>query len=275
MSSIEPMDLHLQMPRILREIRSASRVEVCEPLMFAHQSAVLSACGQWLEIDLCVPHQTVGWTLIGGGRGHAQRVFWHHVSGADLAPEVDAKQLFEDRLRTRAGDTQGVGFLTGCSLAEFVETRRDRGELWTRCLATVGLRNALRIGDPPDPDASAPATINILLQTSCALSECASLEALSLVTEARTLAMLEGRIPSGVGSSFATGTGTDCIVVASPLPSSSDPVHTFAGKHTEIGHLIGSCVYEAVTQGIRQPSAWGGARPPTPPPTTQGYRRAQ
>lgn len=222
---------------------------------------MISACGQWLEVDLGAPHQTVGWTLIGGGRRHAQRVFWHHVSGADLPPEVNAQQLFEDRLRRHAGDTQGVGFLTGCTLAEFVETRRDRGQLWTRCVATVGLRNALRVGDPPGPDASAPATINILLQTSCALTECASLEALSLVAEARTLAMLEGQIASGAGSSFATGTGTDCIVVACPLPSSSNSAHTFAGKHTAIGHLIGSCVYDAITRGIRQPSAWGAPRP--------------
>jgi adenosylcobinamide amidohydrolase len=229
--------------------------------MFTYESPGLSACGRWLEVDLCIPHRTVGWTLIGGGRRQAERVFWHSVSGADLSLEVDAKQFFEDRRRQRAGNTEGVGFLTGCSLAEFVERQCKRGQLWARCIATVGLRNALRIGDPPGPDTVSPSTINILLQTSCPLSECASLEALSLVAEARTLAVVEGQVPSGVGSSFATGTGTDCIVVASPLPSSSEPGDSFAGKHTAIGHLIGSCVYEAVTQGIRQPSAWGGARP--------------
>jgi adenosylcobinamide amidohydrolase len=222
--------------------------------MLAHREAELSACGRWLEVDLCGPHATLGWTLIGGGRGHAQCAFWHSVSGADLAPEVDAKRFFEERRKEHAGDIHGVGFLTGCSLAEFVEKRRDRGTLSARCIATVGLRNALRIGDPPCTTAISPGTINILLQTSCPLSECASIEALSLATEARTLAVLEARVASSVGHAIATGTGTDCIVVASPLTSSGDCEAVYAGKHTVLGHLIGSCVYDAVSHGIRQSS---------------------
>jgi adenosylcobinamide amidohydrolase len=210
----------------------------------------LSACGLWLEVDLGVPHSTLGWTLIGGGRRQAQCVFWHNVSDADLRPEVDAKLFFEERRKQRTGDTQGVGFLTGCSLAEFVEERRDRGELSARCVATIGLRNAVRIGDLPRSTAVTPGTINILLQISCPLSECASLGALSIVAEARTSAIVDGHVPSSVGNTIATGTGTDCIVVASPLPSDSESELVYAGKHTDLGHLIGSCVYDAVSHGI-------------------------
>jgi len=221
---------------------------------FYQKAPALSACGRWLEVDLCIPHSSVGWTLIGGGRRRVQRVFWHRVSGADLPPEVDARLLFEGRRKELTGDTDGVGFLTGCSLAEFVENRRNLGLLSARCIATVGLGNALRIGDVPGSNMISPGTINILLQTSAPLSECASLEALSLVAEARTLAVLEGHVPSGVGEAIATGTGTDCIVVASALPSSDEPEVAFAGKHTEIGHLIGLCVYDAVSRGIQQSS---------------------
>jgi adenosylcobinamide amidohydrolase len=225
--------------------------------MLEYKAVELSVCGRWLEVDLCIPHSILGWALIGGGRREAQRVFWHNVSDADLPPEVDAQRLFEERRKQRAGDAQGVGFLTGCSLAEFVEKRRDRGRLSARCIATVGLGNALRVGDLPSPGVISPGTINILLQTSFPLSECASLEALSLVVEARTLAVLEARVPSGVGNAIATGTGTDCVVVASPLPSSMDSEVCFSGKHTEFGHLIGACVYDAVSDGIRRPSARG------------------
>lgn len=212
----------------------------------------LSACHRWLEVDLCVPHSTIGWTLIGGGRRQTRRVFWHQVSDADLLPDVDARLFFEERRKRWTADTQGVGFLTGCSLAEFIERRRERGGLSTRCIATVGLRNALRIGDPPRSNATYPGTINILLQISCPLSECASLEALSLVAEARTSAVLDGNVPSSMGNTIATGTGTDCIVVASPLPLVDDSELDYAGKHTELGHLIGSCVYDAVRHGVRQ-----------------------
>ena len=221
--------------------------------MLQYKPPELSTCCRWLEVDLVVPHATFGWTLIGGGLGHAQRVFWHHVSDEDLPHDVDPKRLFEDRRTQRTGDIQGVGFLTGCRLAQFVEKRRDRRQLSARCIATVGLRNALRIGDLPCPTAGSPGTINLLLQTSFPLSDCAALEALSLVAEARTLAVLEARVASGVGSAIATGTGTDCIVVASPLPSGNDREVCFSGKHTPFGHLIGSCVYDAVSQGIGRP----------------------
>lgn len=220
--------------------------------MFEHKAPKLSACRRWLDVDLCVPHSTLGWALIGGGRCQAQCVFWHNVSGADLAADVDARRFFEDRRKQRTGNTRGVGFLTGCSLAEFVEKRSDHGKMSARCIATVGLANALRIGDPPSTTAVLAGTINILVQTSSPLSECASLEALSLVAEARTLAVLEGGVASNVGDAIATGTGTDCIVVASPLPSNDFSEAAYAGKHTDLGYVIGSCVYEAVTHGIRQ-----------------------
>jgi adenosylcobinamide amidohydrolase len=220
--------------------------------MLEYRPPRLSACNRWLEVDLCAPHSTLGWTLVGGGRHQAQRVFWHQVSDADLLPDVDARLFFEERLKRWTTDTQGVGFLTGCSLAEFVERRRDRGGLSARCVATTGLRNALRIGEPPRATAISPGTINILLQVSRPLSECASLEALSLVAEARTAAVLDGRVSSTLGNGIATGTGTDCIVVASPLPSVDDSELVNAGKHTELGHLIGSCVYDAVSHGVRQ-----------------------
>ncbi|HEU4625618.1 MAG TPA: adenosylcobinamide amidohydrolase [Steroidobacteraceae bacterium] len=161
-----------------------------------HAAPELSACGRWLEIDPGVPHSTLGWTLIGGGRRQAQRVFWHNVRDGDLSPELDAKRFFEERRKQRAGDTRGVGFLTGCTLAEYVDQRRNLGNLFARCVATVGLNNALRIGDRPGTTAFSPGTINILLQVSRPLSACASLEALSLVAEARTLAMLESHVPS-------------------------------------------------------------------------------
>lgn len=218
--------------------------------MLEHSAPKLSACRRWLEVDLRVPHSTLGWTLIGGGRRQAQCVFWHQVCDADLLPDVDAKRFFAERRKQWTGNAQGVGFLTGCSLAELVEKRWERGMLSARCIATVGLRNALRVGDLPHVATIFPGTINILLQVSCPLSECASLEALSIVAEARTAAVLDGQIPSSVGSTIATGTGTDCIVLASPLPADHDSESVYVGKHTDLGHLIGSCVYDAVSNGI-------------------------
>jgi adenosylcobinamide amidohydrolase len=220
--------------------------------MVEYESPKLSACHRWLEVDLCVPHSTLGWTVIGGGRSQTQHVFWYQVSDTELLPDINARLFFEERRKQWRGDTQGVGFLTGCSLDEFVERRLERNGLSTRCIATIGLRNALRIGDPPRTATPSPGTINIFLQVSRPLSECASLEALSLVAEARTSAVLDGHVPSMVGNTIATGTGTDCIVIASPLPSDDESEVDYVGKHTELGHLIGSSVYGAVSQGVWQ-----------------------
>ncbi|EMN31659.1 adenosylcobinamide amidohydrolase domain protein [Leptospira interrogans serovar Pyrogenes str. L0374] len=72
-----------------------------------------------------------------------------------------------------------------------------------------------------------------------------SLEAVSLITEARTLAVLEAKIRCKTG--LATGTGTDCIAFASPSCISTK---RYTGKHTLSGHLIGKAVYQSVSQGI-------------------------
>jgi len=49
-------------------------------------------------------------------------------------------------------------------------------------------------------------------------------------------------LPTGI----ATGTGTDCIAVASP-PNALD----YAGLHTESGEAIGHAVFDATFEGGR------------------------
>jgi adenosylcobinamide amidohydrolase len=212
----------------------------------------ISECGKWLSVDLRRPHSILSWAIVGGGKTHAQRVVWHRVSNSDLAPDVDPKGYFEQQLARRFDNGTCVGFLTSAPLETFVETRRELDGLWALCVATVGLSNAVTIGDPPTSRASAQGTINILIQSSVPLSDNAAIEALSLVAEARTLAVLQGSVRSIAGDSIATGTGTDCIAIAAPLATSEETAAAdYAGKHTALGHLIGGCTREAITQGVR------------------------
>jgi adenosylcobinamide amidohydrolase len=111
----------------------------------------------------------------------------------------------------------------------------------------VGVHNALRVGDAPRV-AEPAGTINLLCQISRPLSKEAALEALSIATEARTAAVLESGIPSVESGKPATGTGTDCIVIAAP--QRGEALH-YVGKHTPAGHLIGTSVLEAVRSGLR------------------------
>ena len=47
----------------------------------------------------------------------------------------------------------------------------------------------------------------------------------------------------------ATGTGTDCIVIAHPGGLGAEH---YCGKHTDLGHLIGKHVREAVRKGVEE-----------------------
>jgi adenosylcobinamide amidohydrolase len=66
-------------------------------------------------------------------------------------------------------------------------------------------------------------------------------------------ALYESGIRSTQSSLPATGTGTDCIALAS-LGSS---VERYCGKHTKLGELIGLAAYTAIAKGLAKASAAG------------------
>src|SRR5579859_7850568 len=197
-----------------------------------------------LVVQLGGPHEVLSWALVCGGRRRASVVVWREVRPDELSPEVDAKRILEVSL-SEIGLDDAVGLLTARALTTFEEVTHRDGSLAARCIATVGLGNALAAGDPPGL-AAAVGTINILCQVSCGMSEEALVEAVALVAEARTAAVLEAKVPSGRSARPATGTGTDCIVVAAPV---SDDVEAYVGKHTRIGALIGGSVRTAIARG--------------------------
>ncbi len=204
--------------------------------------------GRWLVVRLPVPHAVLSWAIVNGGRRTASAVAWHEVRESELRPPVDPARLLSTRLAA-AGHGDAVGLLTSASVARHVVTERTFDGAVARCVATVGLGNALRVGDPPGPVARI-GTINLLCHVSVPLGEEALVEALSIVAEARTLAVREARVASSVSGAPATGTGTDCIVVAAPEGPGGA---RYAGKHTQLGHVIGATVFEAVARGA---AAW-------------------
>jgi adenosylcobinamide amidohydrolase len=210
---------------------------------------------RWLVWDLGRMHKTLGWTVVGGGMSRHQKIVWYQIRDQDLRPPVRPESFLESQL-----DDHGLGgsaaFLTSADLDLFslqVSTFVEDTE--ATVVATVGLGNALRIGDPPGPSGRI-GTINIACTVTRPLSLKAELEVLSLMTEARTAAMLDGSlgkhcsvksIRSGLQ---ATGTGTDCMLVASPEFGCDKYLEIYAGKHTTLGHLVGDATYKAVAESI-------------------------
>tara|TARA_R110002096_G_scaffold16898_3_gene57773 strand:+ start:39909 stop:40421 length:513 start_codon:yes stop_codon:yes gene_type:complete len=159
---------------------------------------------------------------------------------------VCAKSLLQESLDA-VGHPNAIGLLTSAPLRDYCAVQETRDGHTAVALATVGLSNALAVGDPPNINPRSFGTINVLAWFSHGLSQSATVEALSIAAEARTTAVLEAKVQSRVSEEFASGTGTDCIVVASPV---SPEEHSYAGKHTNAGSLLGQTCLAAVRGGI-------------------------
>jgi adenosylcobinamide amidohydrolase len=207
-----------------------------------------------LVVRFATPHRTLSWAVTGGGLQRTRAVAWRRVGDDELLPDVDPAQLLRDSLARHHLDG-AVGMLTARDLGTFDDVARTLDGVTARAVATVGLGNALAAGDPPGP--MRIGTINLLVQLSHALDDGGLAEALALAAEARTAALLEARVPSRRSSRWATGTGTDCIVVAAP---DAGTALGWIGKHTVAGALVGGVVGEAVARGVRKWLAQHAAR---------------
>jgi adenosylcobinamide amidohydrolase len=205
--------------------------------------------GRWLVAEFPEPYRTAGWTILGGGFGRAPGVAWLEVRNADLGPSVDPEALGRDALAAEGLPEQPL-FLTSCTLEAWMESVASAGDVAAHCIATVGLTNRRRIGESATARPPVLGTINILCTLSRPMSDMAMLEAVSMVAEARTTAVLAADLPSPTGAGAATGTGTDCCVVAAPFADAGDEELHFVGLHTAAGEAIGRAVLEAVGRGV-------------------------
>ena len=120
-------------------------------------------------------------------------------------------------------------------------------------IVTAGVRtNATRAGDPAsyweENGEFHFGTINIILLTNVHLDNSTLTEAFMTVTEAKTVALSNLRIPSQYSNGFATGTGTDGVAIFSN--ADSDDILTNAGKHSKLGELVANAVIEAIPKAI-------------------------
>ncbi len=229
------------------------------PLARSGTPASLVHDGRFLVARFDRPHDVVSFAITGGGFRVASAVAWHEVTDGDLRPPVEPRALLNHALAS-IGLSGAVGLLTSRRLDRFVDVTHTFGGSSCRAVATVGLGNALRIGDSPGPSGRV-GTINILCQVGEPLTREGLLEALTLAVEARTAAVLDADIESRRSGLRATGTGTDCLVVAAPRAARKI---AYAGKHTAIGHVVGAAVYDAVARGAavwkEDRASWPAAR---------------
>jgi len=119
------------------------------------------------------------------------------------------------------------------------------------CWVTAGISNAVSVGDPAMWNERQEAgTVNTVLLIEAELDPSALVNAFMLVTEAKVKAFYDLGIKSRESEEIATGTGTDCIVVASKKVR-RDPFR-FTGPHTVFGEKIGRMILGTIKSAIKK-----------------------
>ena len=242
-----------------------------------------SIVGRTLVVAFPEPWLVLGWAPLGGGFKRADLIINHQIEMGDFAATgAPRKHLISviGSLRCgsaftiedvangagpRSGASTAVGMMTGAQVARAGHTTLRRDGLAVGAWCTAGCSNALRVGDRatagvprardakcPQTRPNAPGTINIIVTISQPLTRSAMAEALQIAVEARVAAVSEAAVTSTQSGGIATGTGTDCIVVAAPVAAQSDRANTiiYCGKHTLPGELIGRAVMRSSATAI-------------------------
>lgn len=112
------------------------------------------------------------------------------------------------------------------------------------------MQQASQSGSVPmrSPDATGSGTIVLLVFINQPCTAPCLVRAATLVTEAKSTALLDLRMPSLQSAGLATGTGTDQLVIAAPLPGAGDWERNWAGGHNSLGELLGRAVHAAVSR---------------------------
>ncbi len=157
---------------------------------------------------------------------------------------------------------------TAANMQCAVVTREIYADLTVQIVATAGvLGNATRAGDPagwheqpggsvrverpaadvPPSEAGAGTIVTLAFINQPCTPACL-VKAATMVTEAKSAALLDLRMPSLQSPELATGTGTDQLAIAAPLENVESWARHWAGSHNTLGELLGRATHEAVTR---------------------------
>ena len=209
---------------------------------------------------LSFPHpvRTLSWALLNGGFYLADHIVNHHVDRDDAAFAANPRRWLSEQVARLKLNGNVMAMATAVEMRCLTQGSFCSGEMEATCFATVGHSNALTVGDKSSlassEKAAHPHTINMILLVRPGLRDEGMVEAIQITTEGRVRALNEAGVLSSRSRLPATGTGTDCMAVAS---LGEDKVQ-YCGKHTPLGELIGLASYTAVKKGLAKGLATTG-----------------
>jgi adenosylcobinamide kinase/adenosylcobinamide-phosphate guanylyltransferase len=185
---------------------------------------------------------------MGGGFSRARVVANHQVSDDDRgATEAPLRYLRRTIHHLGIDSRHVVAMMTGANVGRAAYAFAGRGSLVAGAWCTAGCTNALRVGDRATFGLAAPGTINLIVAVNEPFDDSALAEAVQISTEARVVAVQGAKVTSKISGKPATGTGTDCLVVAAPYGQTA---HRYCGKHTVAGELIGRAVLASCARAL-------------------------
>src|SRR5215813_2889720 len=116
-----------------------------------------------LVVSLPLPYRVLSWAPLAGGLVEAQTVINHQVRTDEYAAHAQEPEVFLQALAQRLNLRAAVvGLMTGVKMERLVRRIGRHGPFAAECFATVGVSNALAVGDPATYEET-PGTINLIL----------------------------------------------------------------------------------------------------------------
>jgi adenosylcobinamide hydrolase len=204
-----------------------------------------------IHVEFSIPHQVMSSAVLNGGLVYADHIVNLKVPKcmtAPSSPQLTLAKYCEDA----KWHGSSVGMMTAASMDSFRMAKESAQNIDIIVLVTSGLSNPRRVGDRAEHRIMAAesediGTINIIMITSALLTGAAMVEALLIVTEAKTAALQDAGIMSPVSNKIATGTGTDSIAVVS---GHGPEEVNYCGKHVLFGEILGRMVTDTVASSI-------------------------
>ncbi|QGQ46094.1 adenosylcobinamide amidohydrolase [Metabacillus sediminilitoris] len=141
-----------------------------------------------------------------------------------------------------------IGMMTAVNLKDVSIVEKEYEGIKILTVITAGVGNAVDITAKKSVDTGIQiGTVNIMVFIDAHLTDGALVNAVQSVTEAKTKAFVDLHIKDPVTQTIATGTSTDCTLVASTQKGEPTP---YTGSGTVIGKGIGLSVYQALVDAI-------------------------
>ena len=196
--------------------------------------------------------------LNGGIRNDLRFAFNHHLSqeNIDYLENHDLSDYLCELCDYYGFDSnKSSGLVTLARMKNLSIVTKKYKKIEVTAITTAGVRvNACCAGDAAsyyeENGEFHAGTINTILLISSRLDDSTLVEAFMTAVEAKTVALNRLKIPSQFSTSFATGTGTDGVIISSNIDSEN--IISNAGKHSKLGELIAKSIIESIHVAIKK-----------------------